>query len=62
MNTEDAVYITDTENKIIFVNKAFCKAYGYSEDEVLGKDSQISMDKQKFLRKYKMRFSDILEQ
>jgi PAS domain S-box-containing protein len=41
MNTEDAVYITDAENKIIFVNKAFCKAYGYSEDEVLGQDSQI---------------------
>ncbi len=41
MNTEDAVYITDTENKIIFVNKAFCKTYGYSEDEVLGQDSQI---------------------
>jgi PAS domain S-box-containing protein len=41
MNTEDAVYITDIENKIIFVNKAFCKAYGYSEDEVLGQDSQI---------------------
>ncbi len=41
MNTEDAVYITDTENKIIFVNKAFCKAYGYDEDEVLGQDSQI---------------------
>ena len=41
MNTEDAVYITDSENKIIFVNKAFCKIYGYSEDEVLGQDSQI---------------------
>jgi PAS domain S-box-containing protein len=41
MNTEDAVYITDIENKIIFVNKAFCKAYGYGEDEVLGQDSQI---------------------
>jgi PAS domain S-box-containing protein len=41
MNTEDAVYITDTENKIIFVNKAFCKTYGYSEDEVLGQYSQI---------------------
>ncbi len=41
MNTEDAVYITDIENKIIFVNKAFCKAYGYSEDEVIGQDSQI---------------------
>lgn len=41
MSTEDAVYITDTENKIIFVNKAFCKTYGYSEGEVLGQDSRI---------------------
>ena len=41
MSTEDAVYITDIENKIIFVNKAFCKAYGYAENDVIGKDSQI---------------------
>jgi len=41
MSTDDSVYITDMENKIIFVNKAFCKTYGYQEDEVVGKDSNI---------------------
>lgn len=37
----DSVYITDINDKIIFVNKAFCKNYGYGEDEILGKPSYI---------------------
>ena len=41
MSTADSVYITDMENKIVFVNKAFCETYGYEEQEVLGKDSNI---------------------
>jgi len=41
MSTDDSVYIADMENKIIFVNKAFCETYGYKEEEVLGKDSNI---------------------
>jgi PAS domain S-box-containing protein len=41
MSTADSVYITDMENKIIFVNKAFCEIYGYEEQEVIGKDSNI---------------------
>jgi PAS domain S-box-containing protein len=41
MSTDDSVYITDMENKIIFVNKAFCEAYGYDEEEVKGRDSNI---------------------
>jgi PAS domain S-box-containing protein len=41
MSTNDSVYITDMENKIIFVNKAFCETYGYKEQDVLGKDSNI---------------------
>jgi len=40
-STDDSVYITDMDNKIIFVNKAFCKTYGYSEEEIIGKDSNI---------------------
>ena len=39
MSTDDSVYITDTENKIIFVNKSFCKTYGYKKEEIVGKDS-----------------------
>jgi PAS domain S-box-containing protein len=41
MSTNDSVYITDMENKIIFVNRAFCETYGYEEQEVVGKDSNI---------------------
>jgi len=41
MSTDDSVYITDMENKIIFVNKAFCETYGYLEEEVKGRDSNI---------------------
>lgn len=41
MSTTDSVYITDMDDKIIFVNKAFCKTYGYREQDVLGKDSRM---------------------
>ena len=41
MSTDDSVYITDMENKIIFVNKAFCKTYGYKQEEIIGKDGNI---------------------
>jgi PAS domain S-box-containing protein len=41
MSTDDSVYIADMENRIIFVNKAFCETYGYQEQEVIGKDSNI---------------------
>ena len=41
MSTDDSVYITDMENKIIFVNRAFCETYGYEEQEVKGCDSNI---------------------
>ena len=41
MSTDDSVYITDMENKIVFANRAFCETYGYKEEEVIGKDSSI---------------------
>jgi len=41
MSTDDSVFITDMQNKIIFVNRAFCETYGYSEQEIIGKDSNI---------------------
>lgn len=41
MSTDDSVYITDTEDKIVFVNRAFCETYGYTEEEILGKDSDL---------------------
>ncbi len=41
MSTDDSVYITDMENKIIFVNRAFYESYGYKEEDIIGKDSNI---------------------
>jgi PAS domain S-box-containing protein len=41
MSTEDSVYITDMKGVIIFVNKAFCKTYGYTEEEILGQNSGL---------------------
>ncbi|MFQ6116153.1 MAG: ATP-binding protein, partial [bacterium] len=37
----DSIYITDMNDRIIFVNKAFCKTYGYREEDILGKQSNI---------------------
>lgn len=41
MSTEDSVFITDMQGQIIFVNKAFCTIYGYSEEEIVGQNSNI---------------------
>ncbi len=41
MSTDESVYITDMEDKIIFVNKAFCETYGYKQEDIVGKDSNI---------------------
>jgi len=41
MSTDDSVYITDMENKIIFINRAFSKTYGYTQEDVVGKDSNV---------------------
>ena len=41
MSTEDSVYITDMQGNIIFVNKAFCRTYGYKEDEIVGENCNI---------------------
>lgn len=41
MSTDDSVYITDMQDRIIFVNRAFCETYGYQEQEIIGKDSDV---------------------
>ncbi len=39
--TRDAIMLTDLNGKILFVNPAFCRLYGFREDEVLGKTPGI---------------------
>lgn len=36
--TSEAVVITDSDNQILSVNRAFCEITGYSEDEALGRN------------------------
>jgi PAS domain S-box-containing protein len=38
---KECVSMTDTDNTIIFVNRAFCNTYGYSREELIGRN--ISM-------------------
>jgi PAS domain S-box-containing protein len=38
---KDSFILTDLENRILYVNEAFIDTYGYTEDEVLGKDIRI---------------------
>jgi diguanylate cyclase (GGDEF)-like protein len=40
-NVDDSVFITDMNNKILFVNEAFCKTYGYKEEDIIGKDGRV---------------------
>lgn len=37
----ECVSITDFDNKILFVNNAFCNTYGYSQDELIGKNIDV---------------------
>ncbi len=40
-SVSECISITDTENRILFVNEAFRKAYGYAEVDLLGKDIAV---------------------
>ncbi|MHC4556764.1 MAG: PAS domain S-box protein [Planctomycetota bacterium] len=40
-STDDSIYITDMQGTIIFINKAFCKTYGYKEEDIVGKNGNV---------------------
>lgn len=40
-SASESVSITDTNDNIIFVNDAFCKTYGFTKEEALGKSVSI---------------------
>ncbi len=41
MSINDAVFITDMDERIVYVNKTFLRTYGYAEDDVLDRPSSI---------------------
>jgi len=46
MDIKDSVYFTDLEDIIVYVNDAFCRTYGYREEEIVGKNASILWDKE----------------
>jgi len=46
MSTTDSIYITDEHDRIIFVNSAFCRTYGYAEQEIIGQKYSVLCDKE----------------
>ena len=53
MSINDSLYITDLENRMIFVNSAFCKTYGYDEVEIIGQKCEILWGKSNGLKREK---------
>ena len=45
MDIKDSVFFTDMEDNIIYVNDAFCRTYGYHEEEIVGKEAAVLWDK-----------------
>ena len=45
MDIKDSVFFTDMDDQIIYVNDAFCRTYGYHEDEIVGMDAAVLWDK-----------------
>ena len=43
-STAEAVSITDTDNRILFVNAAFLRMYGYAERELIGQNISMVAD------------------
>ena len=61
-STAEAITITDANNKIIAVNKAFCEITGYTEQEVLGKNPRILKSERHNTAFYRAMWDDILQQ
>ncbi len=59
-NTEDAITITDKDNNIVSVNKAYEKMTGYTQQEVIGKNPNIIRSGKQGTHFYKMMWDSIL--
>ncbi len=60
-NTNEGLFITDKNNKIIEINNAFTEILGYKKDEVLGQDPKIFASGKHNKRFYKNMWRNILE-
>jgi len=56
----DGIVITNKDEKIVSVNQAFCKIFGYSEEELLGKEPMVVTSMKKDLVFYKKMWQTLL--
>ncbi len=61
VNSAEAIVITDIENNIIQVNKAFTDITGYSSDEVIGKNPRILQSGQQGADFYREMWESLLD-
>jgi PAS domain S-box-containing protein len=47
-SVRDCISVTDMDNRLIFVNDSFLQAYGYTEEEVLGKPMSMFRSSREF--------------
>jgi two-component system sporulation sensor kinase A len=57
--SDSAIFLTDREGKIIYVNPAFETLYGFSQAEVLGKTSRFFKSSQQSDKEYDERWREI---
>jgi PAS domain S-box-containing protein len=61
LSIKDSIYITDSDNKIVFVNEPFRETYGYEDEDILGQSSTVVWGKRyqgKLLETLLIRSSD----
>lgn len=60
--SNDAVCVTDRSGRIMDVNQAFLKLYGYEKDDVLGKNPRIIKSEHTTKEQYESMWADILNE
>jgi PAS domain S-box-containing protein len=50
-SVNECVSMTDMDNNILFVNEAFCRTYGYTKDELIGKSITMVRSKSEFFNR-----------
>jgi diguanylate cyclase (GGDEF)-like protein/PAS domain S-box-containing protein len=57
----EAIIVTDAENQIAMVNRAFCEITGYSEEEVLGRNPRFMASGRQSIQFYRAMWRELLD-
>ncbi len=57
----EAIIVTDADNQVVMVNRAFCEITGYSEQEVLGRNPRFMASGRQSIQFYRAMWNELLE-